>query len=67
MGNGNDPNGSMSHGGKRKGAGRKPRATSRETITVRIEPEHAEKFRAICKAREVSQSVQISDWIKREK
>jgi len=57
----------MKAGGKRKGAGRKPRDTPRETITVRIEPEHADMFRAICKAREVSQSVQISDWIKREK
>ena len=67
MGNGNDTYGSMSHGGKRKGAGRKPRATSRETITVRVEPEHAEKFRAICKSRGVSQSVQIADWIKQAK
>jgi hypothetical protein len=57
----------MSAGGKRKGAGRKPRATPRETITVRVEPEHAEIFRAICKGRGVSQSVQIADWIKRER
>lgn len=57
----------MKAGGKRKGAGRKPRDTPRETITVRIEPEHAEIFRAICKGRGVSQSVQIADWIKRER
>ena len=52
-------------GGKRKGAGRKPRSEPRETITVRIEPEHAEKFRAICKARSNSQSEQITEFIKR--
>lgn len=55
----------MSHGGKREGAGRKPRNTPRETITVRIESEHAEKFRAICKARGNSQSEQFTEFIKR--
>jgi len=65
MGNGDDPNGSMSHGGKRKGAGRKPRATPLEAITVKIEPEHAEKFRKLCKAKKRSQSGQITEWIKR--
>lgn len=55
----------MKHGGKRKGAGRKPRATPLEAITVKLEPEHAEKFRAICKTNGRSQSAQITNWIKR--
>jgi len=54
----------MSAGGKRKGAGRKPRSTPLEAITIRIEPEHAQMFRAICKERGKSQSKQIADWIK---
>lgn len=54
----------MSHGGKRKGAGRKPRETPKETITVRLEPEHAEKFRKLCNAKGKSQSEQITEWIK---
>jgi len=55
----------MSHGGKRKGAGRKPRLEARETITIRIEPEHADKFRQICKAKGRSQAQQFAEWIKR--
>jgi len=55
----------MTAGGKRKGAGRKPRSHPREAVTVRLEPEHAEKFRAICKAKGRSQSAQITEWIKR--
>jgi len=55
----------MSHGGKRKGAGRKPRVNPLVAITVKLEPEHAEKFRAICKAKGRSQSAQVTEWIKR--
>lgn len=55
----------MSHGGKRKGAGRKPRTTPLEAIAVKLETEYAEKFRAICKAKGRSQSAQITEWIKR--
>ncbi len=55
----------MSHGGKRKGAGRKPRTPPLEAITVKLEPDHAEKFRAVCKAKGRSQSAQITEWIKR--
>lgn len=55
----------MSHGGKRKGAGRKPRSKAREALTVRIEPEHAEKFRKLCTDKERSQAEQITEWIKR--
>tara|TARA_R110000772_G_scaffold143235_1_gene252740 strand:+ start:12361 stop:12543 length:183 start_codon:yes stop_codon:yes gene_type:complete len=53
----------MKAGGKRKGAGRKPRSTPRATISVKVEPEHAEKFRAICKAANKSQSATITKWI----
>ena len=55
----------VNHGGKRKGAGRKPRETPLEAITVKIEPEHAERFRAICAAKGRSQAQQITEWIKR--
>ena len=53
------------HGGARKGAGRPPRDTPREAITVRLEPEHATKLRALCKARSLSQANWITDKIKR--
>jgi hypothetical protein len=52
-------------GGKRKGAGRKPRSEAREALTVRIEPEHAVKFRKICTAKGRSQAEQITEWTKR--
>jgi hypothetical protein len=52
-------------GGKRKGAGRKPRETPLEAITVKIEPKHAERFREICATKERSQAQQITEWIKR--
>jgi hypothetical protein len=55
----------MNHGGKRKGAGRKRRETPLEALTVKVEPEHAERFSAICKAKGRSQSAQITEWIKR--
>ena len=51
-------------GGKRKGAGRKPRSEAREAITVRVDPEHAEKFRKLCTAKGCSQAAQIAEWIK---
>ena len=50
-------------GGKRKGAGRKPRAVPLEAITVRIKPEQADRFRDICKAEGRSQAAQIAEWI----
>ena len=36
----------MSAGGKRKGAGRKPRSTPLVAINMRVEPELADKFAA---------------------
>lgn len=55
----------MSHGGKRAGAGRKPRPEPLEAITIRINPEYAERFKAICKSHGISQASQIVEWIKR--
>ena len=57
----------MTAGGKRKGAGRKPRDIPREKITLSVEPEHAEKFRAICKAKGISQAEQFAEWVEGEK
>lgn len=54
-------------GGARKGAGRKPRDTAREAITVRLEPQDAAKLRDLCKAREVSQADWITDKIRRSR
>ena len=52
-------------GGSREGAGRKPRDTPREAITVRLEPEHAAKLRDLCKAGNVSQAEWVTDKIKK--
>ena len=54
-------------GGSREGAGRKPRDTPREAITVHLEPEHAAKLRDLCKARNVSQAEWVTDKIKRSR
>jgi hypothetical protein len=50
-------------GGKRKGAGRKPRSNPLKSVTVRLEIAEAEKLNAICKASGLSQSKLISKWI----
>lgn len=54
-------------GGKREGAGRKPRKTPREAITVRLEPQDAAKLRGLCKARGVSQADWITEKIRRSR
>ena len=54
------------HGGARANAGRKPRAIPREAITVRLEPEDAERFREICRKRGISQAQQVARWVKGE-
>ena len=54
-------------GGKREGAGRKPRDTPREAITVRLEPQDAAKLRDLCKARGVSQAEWITEKISRSR
>jgi hypothetical protein len=57
----------MTRGGKREGAGRKPRKIPREAITVRLEPEHAAKLRDICKAHNVSQAAWVTEKIKKSR
>ena len=54
-------------GGAREGAGRKPRNTPREAITVRIEPQDAAKLRDLCAARELSQAAWITDKIRKSR
>ena len=56
----------QSRGGRREGAGRKPRNTPRKTISVKIEPEDAEKFRKLCAANQRSQAQQVTEWIRHE-
>lgn len=46
----------MRHGGKRKGAGRKPRAIPLKSITLRVEPVIAQRFVDLCKLNGLSQS-----------
>jgi len=46
----------MSHGGKRKGAGRKPRAIPLKTFTLRVKPDIAQRFDDMCKLNGLSQS-----------
>jgi hypothetical protein len=41
-------------GGARKGAGRKPRTIKRKSITVRLEPQDAERLRELCRSEELS-------------
>jgi len=55
----------MAHGGTRKGAGRKPRSSPREPLTVRLDQDTAEKFRALCAAHKRSQSAQFAEMVKR--
>lgn len=54
-------------GGARKGAGRKPRDNPRKAITVRIEPQDAEKLRDLCNEREMSQADWIADKIRKSR
>jgi hypothetical protein len=56
----------LKRGGKREGAGRKPRQIPRSAITVRLEPSHADKLRAICRARKMSQAGWVTEKIEKE-
>lgn len=53
----------LTQGGARKGAGRKPRATKRVAVTVRMEPEDAAKMKAICKHLKLSHAKWLSQKI----
>jgi hypothetical protein len=48
-------------GGARKGAGRKPSAIRKQSITIRLTPEDADRLRKACKDAGLSQS----GWLKR--
>jgi hypothetical protein len=52
------------HGGARKGAGRKPRVIKRKAITVRLEPQDADKLRALCQSKQLSQASWIAKQIR---
>lgn len=52
-------------GGKREGAGRKPRKVSRKALTIRVEPKTLEKFNNLCEAKERSQSELFTEWVER--
>lgn len=55
----------MSKGGKREGAGRKPRSDPREALTLRVEPATAQKFKRLCEGNDRSQSEQFTEMVKR--
>ena len=50
------------HGGARKGAGRKPRTIPRKAITVKLEPQDANRLRELCQTEELSQA----NWIAKQ-
>lgn len=56
----------MPRGGKREGAGRKPREIPREAITIRLEPEVAKIFKKICNRNKSSYSQQVTEWTHQE-
>jgi len=53
----------MTAGGKRAGAGRKRREIPRVALAIKVEPEVAARFKAICKATGQSQSVTLERLI----
>ena len=54
------------HGGKRQNSGRKPRATPKAQLSVRIEPHHAAKLRTHCKRRGISQAAWVTERIEED-
>jgi hypothetical protein len=60
---GSDRDWKPTHGGKRSNAGRKPRQTPRQAITVRLEPQDAQKLRQLCHTRKLSQAKWIAERI----
>lgn len=53
----------MTHGGKRKGAGRKKRSVPRVALTIKVEPDVADQFRVLCYKTGKSQSQLLSDLV----
>ena len=54
---------SNNQGGKRTGAGRKPRKTPRTALTLKVEPDVAEAFKSQCKANGNSQVEQFTAMV----
>tara|TARA_R100000808_G_scaffold25089_1_gene61677 strand:- start:6813 stop:7004 length:192 start_codon:yes stop_codon:yes gene_type:complete len=52
-------------GGARPGAGRPRRDSPRTVVSMRIEPDIAEKFKNIAKENQISQSEMFSKWVDR--
>lgn len=59
------PHKEETRGGDREGAGRPPRKIARKAITIRVEPDIAEKFTRLCESKGKSQSEQFSEMVKR--
>ncbi len=53
----------MTAGGKREGAGRKPRKMPRVAITVRLDAQVAKRFRERCKDSGISQSGHVAELL----
>ena len=51
------------HGGKRPNAGRKPSAICKQTITIRLTPEDADRLRKACQDAGLSQSGWVAGMI----
>jgi hypothetical protein len=51
------------HGGKRPNAGRKPIAIRKQTITIRLSPEDADRLRKACRDAGLSQSGWVAGMI----
>tara|TARA_R110001599_G_scaffold300956_1_gene506340 strand:+ start:3790 stop:3996 length:207 start_codon:yes stop_codon:yes gene_type:complete len=50
-------------GGKREGAGRPPAKTAKKAVTIKMTPDHVDKFNSICKGNGNSQAGQLVEWI----
>jgi hypothetical protein len=50
-------------GGKREGAGRPPATTAKKAVTIKMKPDHVDKFNRICKGNGNSQAGQLVEWI----
>jgi hypothetical protein len=54
------------HGGKRKGSGRKPLTTPKKTVSVKLDHAEIDRLNEICRAEKRSQAKQILAWINKE-
>jgi hypothetical protein len=56
----------ITHGGKRKGSGRKPLTTPKKTVSVKLDPAEIDKLNEVCRSKQLSQAGTISAWINNE-